>query len=342
MSSNSFYKHKTVMITGGAGSVGSQLARSLLECNPRAVILIDNSEGALYDLEHDLKSSKVSTVVADVKDKERMEPLFEGVDIVFHLAALKNVPMCEYNPYEAVKTNVIGTHNLIDLCLREKVEKLLFPSSGKAVKPTTVYGATKLLAERLLTLANSKHDGAGTVFASVRFGNVLGSRGSIFPLFKRQIENGGPVTITHEEMVRPIIIMSNALRLIMNAGELARGGETFIPKMKVTKIADVVDVMIHELAPESGYKPEEIDIKLIGIKPGEKIHEQLMTESEQRRAYESEDMFIVVPEMKELSHVEEFYSSLATRGQIKAYEPRDAAFITREEIRGMLNYLGYT
>ena len=131
MSSNSFYKHKTVMITGGAGSVGSQLVRSLLECDPRAVILIDNSEGALYDLEHDLKSSKVSTVVADVKDKERMEPLFEGVGIVFHLAALKNVPMCEYNPYEAVKTNVIGTHNLIDLCLREKVEKLLSPSQAK-------------------------------------------------------------------------------------------------------------------------------------------------------------------------------------------------------------------
>ena len=141
-----------------------------------------------------------------------------------------------------------------------KSRKATISKSGKAVKPTTVYGATKLLAERLLTLANSKHDRAGTVFASVRFGNVLGSRGSIFPLFKRQIENGGPVTITHEEMVRPIIIMSNALRLIMDAGELARGGETFISKMKVTKIVDIADVMIQELAPESGYKPQEIDI----------------------------------------------------------------------------------
>ena len=120
------------------------------------MILIDNNEAALYDLEQDLKSSKVSTVVADVKDKERMEPLFNGVDFVFHLAALKNVPVCECNPYEAVKTNVTGTHNLIDLCLRENVEKVIFTSTGKAVKPTTVYGATKLLAERFLTLANNR------------------------------------------------------------------------------------------------------------------------------------------------------------------------------------------
>jgi UDP-N-acetylglucosamine 4,6-dehydratase/5-epimerase len=342
MSSNAFYQDKTVLITGGAGSVGSQLVRNLLGANPRAVILLDNNEGALYDLEQDLKSRIVSTVIADIKDKERMEQLFdEGVDFVFHLAGLKNVPMCEYNPYEAVKTNVVATHNLIDLSLHERVEKLIFPSTGKAVKPTTVYGATKLLAERLLTLANSKH-GPGTIFASVRFGNVLGSRGSIFPLFKRQIENGGPVTITHEEMVRPRILMSNALRLIMGAGELAIGGETFIFKMKVMKIAEVADVMIDELAPASGYKPDEIDVKLIGIKPGEKIREQLMTESEQRRAYESEDMFVVAPEMKDLSHVREFYSSLAARGEINAYEPRDATFVTREEIKEILKHLGYT
>jgi FlaA1/EpsC-like NDP-sugar epimerase len=164
--------------------------------------------------------------------------------------------------------------------LRENVGKVIFTSTGKAVKPTTVYGATKLLAERLLTLANSKQGSPGTIFASVRFGNVLGSRGSVFPSFRGQIANGGPVTLTHEEMARPNIIMPNAPRLIMNAGELARGGETFILKMKVMRIAQVAEVMIRELAPEYGCKPEEIEIRLIGVRPGEKIREELMTESE--------------------------------------------------------------
>lgn len=340
MSTNAFYHHKTILMTGGAGSIGSHLVRTLLEADPRSVILIDNNEGALYDLEQDLKSSKVSTVVADVKDKERMEPLFDGVDFVFHLAALKNVPVCECNPYEAVKTNVTGTHNLIDLCLRENVEKVIFTSTGKAVKPTTVYGATKLLAERFLTLANNRK-GMGTIFASVRFGNVVGSRGSFFPLFRRQIARGGPVTITHTDMVRPKIIMRNALKLIMNAGELARGGETFIFKMKVMKIGEVAEAMIRELAPKYGYKPEEIDIELIGVRPGEKMREQLMTESEQKRAYETEEMLIVAPETKELSHVQEYYCDLSLRNEMKMYNPQDPVFVTSEEIKEILNYLGY-
>jgi FlaA1/EpsC-like NDP-sugar epimerase len=171
-------------MTSGAGSIGSQLVRTLLDSNPCAVILTDNNEGALYDLEQDLKSSKVSTFVAHVKDKDSMEPLFDGVDFVFHLAGLKNVSVCEYDPYEAIKTNIAGTHNLVDRCLRENVGKVIFTSAGKAVKPTTVYGATKLLAEHLLTLANSEQWSPGTIFASVRFGNVLGSCGSVFPLFR--------------------------------------------------------------------------------------------------------------------------------------------------------------
>lgn len=340
MSSDAFYHRKIILMTGGAGSIGSHLVRTLLEADPHSVILIDNNEGALYDLEQDLKSSKVSTVVADVKDKESIEPLFDSVDFVFHLAALKNVPMCEYSPYEAVKTNVTGTHNVIDLCLRENVEKMIFTSTGKAVKPTTVYGATKLLAERLLSLANKKQ-GTGTIFASVRFGNVVGSRGSFFPLFRRQIARGGPVTITHNDMVRPHIMMRYALKLIMNAGELARGGETFILKMKVMKIAEVAEVVIRELAPKYGYKPEEIDIELIGVRPGEKMQEQLMTESEQKRAYETEEMFVVAPEMKELSYVQEYYSDLSLRKEIKMYNPRDPVFVTTEEVKEILNYLDY-
>lgn len=334
-----FYANKTILLTGGAGSVGTQLVRALLNANPRALVLLDNNEGALYDLEQDLKSKKVSFFVADVRDKERIAPLFEGVDCVFHLAALKNVPMCEYNPYEAVKTNIIGTQNLIDVCLRQNVKKVIFTSTGKAVKPTTTYGASKLFAERLLTIANSAT--AGTVFACVRFGNVLGSRGSVFPLFRRQIETGGPVTITHEEMVRPNILMFNALKMISKACETARGGEVFIFKMKAMRITDVASVMIEILAPKYGHKPDSVSTEIIGVKPGEKIREELMTESEQRRAYETEDMFIVAPEMEKLSHVKKHYSDLAARGDIKPYTPREPVFVTRAEIEEILHHLNY-
>ena len=181
-----------MLVTGGAGSIGTALVRILLKFNPQNVVLIDNNEGAIFDLEQDLRSSRLSTFIADIRDKERIEPLFEGADFVFHLAALKNLPMCESNPYEAVKTNIVGTKNVIDACLRENVKKVIFTSTGKAVKPTTAYGASKLLAERLLTIANVQRRNHVTRFASVRFGNVMGSRGSVLPLFSRQIERGGP------------------------------------------------------------------------------------------------------------------------------------------------------
>jgi len=338
----SLYSNKTLLLTGAAGSVGPELVRTLLKVNPRGIVLLDNNEGALYDLEQDLKSNKVSFFIADIRDKERIEPLFDGVDFVFHLAALKNVPMCEYNPFEAVKTNIIGTQNLIEVCLRHNVQKVIFTSTGKAVKPTTAYGASKLFAERLLSIANTTEADSGTVFASVRFGNVLGSRGSIFPLFRRQIEAGGPVTITHKEMVRPTILMPHALKLILKACETARGGEVFVFKMKSMRITEVADVMIQVLAPKYGLKPDSISSEIIGIKPGEKLKEELMTESEKRRAYETEDLFIIAPEMEKLSYVYKYYNDLAAHGDIKPFTVREPVFITRAEIEGILRSLNYT
>ncbi len=334
---SSFYANKNILLTGGAGSVGPHLVRALLKANPNSLVVLDNNEGALYDLEQDLKSNKVSFFVGDIRDKERIEPLFEGVDYVFHLAALKNVPMCEYNPYEAVKTNIIGTQNVVEGCLRHNVKKVIFTSTGKAVKPTTAYGASKLFAERLMTIANNSR----TIFASVRFGNVLGSRGSILPLFRRQIETGGPVTITHQKMVRPRILMSHALRLILFACESARGGEVFIFKMKLMRVTDIADIMIEVLAPKYGNKPDAISTKIIGVKPGEKLREELISEREQLRVCETEDMFIVVPEMEKLSHVRKHYNDLEACGDIKPYTPKEPIFITREEIEEILCLLNY-
>ena len=341
MSTNKFYENKTILVTGGAGSVGTELVRTLLEFKPRDLVLIDNNEGAVYDLEQDLRSTRLSTFIADVRDKERIEPLFDGVDLVFHLAGLKNLPICEYNPYEAVKTNIVGTKNVIDACLRGNVAKVIFSSTGKAVKPTTAYGASKLLAERLLALANTTHRDQGTRFASVRFGNVLGSRGSFLPLFRRQIAKGGPVTITHEDMVRPGILMSQALKLITRAGELARGGEVFILKMRLLRIMEVAKVMIEELAPKYGYDCDAIKIDTIGIKVGEKLREELMTESEQQRAYETNEMVVIAPELKELAYIREFYRDSASRRDLTPYVKSDLACANRTDIKRLLQRLGY-
>jgi FlaA1/EpsC-like NDP-sugar epimerase len=170
---------------------------------------------------------------------------------------------------------------------------------------------------------------------------VLGSRGSVFPLFKKQIEAGGPITITHEEMVRPCILMQNALELISKACEIARGGEVFILKMKAMKITEVADVMINVLAPKYGFKPDSIRTELIGAKPGEKLREELIAEAEQRRAYETEDMFVIVPEMAKLSHVQEYYGSLAAHGDVKPYSPKELVPVTRPEIEEILRSLKY-
>ena len=341
MTVGAYYENKTILVTGAAGSVGTELVRTLLEFNPHNLVLVDNNEGALYDLEQDLRSSELLTFVADIRDKESIQPLFKDVDLVFHLAALKNLPMCEYNPYEAVKTNITGTKNVIDACLCENVKKVIFPSTGKAVNPTTAYGASKLLAERLFTIANVQSRDHGTRFASVRFGNVMGSRGSFLPLFKRQIAKGGPVTITHEDMVRPAILMSQALKLITRVGQLAQGGEVFILKMRLLRIIEVATVMIQELAPKCGYDSEAIKTEMIGIKAGEKLSEALMTESERKRAYETDEMLIISPELKELAHVREFYRDSAARGEIKPYISSDPVFANNADIKRLLQTLGY-
>jgi FlaA1/EpsC-like NDP-sugar epimerase len=249
--------------------------------------------------------------------------------------------MCESNPYEAVKTNILGTKNVIDASLRENVKKVIFTSTGKAVKPTTAYGASKLFAERLLTIANVQCSSQGTRFASVRFGNVLGSRGSVFPLFRRQIEKGGPVTITHEDMVRPGILMAQALKLIMSVGEHARGGEVFILRMRLFRIAEVAKVMIEELGPRYGHKYGAVKTEMIGIKAGEKLAEQLMTENEQQRTYETREMFVITPDMKELADVRRFYCDSAAKGEIKPYVSGDPVFANSVDIKHVLDNLGY-
>ena len=331
------FEEKNILVTGGTGSVGKEIVRELLKYDPIVVRILDVDETVQFDLQQELEAYRnVRYLLGDVRDKERLSRAIEDIDIVFHTAALKHVLACEYNPFEAVKTNIIGMQNLIDVAMDAEVEKVIFTSSDKAVSPTNVMGATKLLAERLITSANYYKGARKTVFSSVRFGNVLGSRGSVIPLFKKQIAKGGPVTITNNDMTRFIMPMRDAINLLFKATELAQGGEIFIFKMEAIKITDLAEVMIEELASKYGYSPNEIKMEAIGTKPGEKLYEELMTEDEARRALESEDMFIVLPEMEELSHIAESFYPSTSQAEIKAYTSKDIKHLTKEEIRGIL------
>ncbi len=290
------FQGKNILVTGGTGSIGSEIVRKVLQYDPKVVRALSNDEDGQFNLEQELKDCpNVRLLIGDVRDKERLKRAAEGTDFIFHAAALKHVPSCEYNPFEAVKTNVLGTQYVIEVAIEENVEKLITISTDKAVNPVSVMGATKLLAERLTISANYYKGPRRTAFSCVRFGNVLDSRGSVVPLFRNQIEKGGPVTLTDTEMSRFIMSISRAAELVLKAAELAQGGEIFVLKMPALRIRDLAEVMIEELAPRYGHNPAQIEVKIIGKRIGEKHHEELITEDELSQVYETEDMFVVQP-----------------------------------------------
>lgn len=274
--------NKVILITGAAGSIGSEISRQLSIYNHKHLVLIDQAESPLYDLQQELiqkERKNFTSIVADVRDEKRMTEIFEEFkpQKVFHAAAYKHVPLMEMSPYEAVKINIGGTKNIADLSTKHNVDRFVMVSTDKAVNPTNVMGATKRVAEMYIScLSNSNNH--TTKFTTTRFGNVLGSNGSVIPLFKRQIENGGPLTVTHKEITRYFMTIPEACRLVLEAGTMGNGGEIYIFDMgKSVKIYDIAKRMIHL----SGLNfPDDIDIKITGLRPGEKLHEELLADGE--------------------------------------------------------------
>lgn len=329
------FSGKSLLVTGGTGSIGSEIVRKALSYEPKVVRALSNDEDGLYNMEQELAEySNVRYLLGDVRDKERLKMATQGIDIIFHAAALKHVPRCEYNPFEAVKTNIQGTQNLIDIAIERGVEQFVNISTDKAVNPINVLGATKLLAERLTTSANYYKGHARTIFSSVRFGNVLNSRGSVLPLFVEQISGGGPLTITNPEMARFVMSISKAVSLVFKATEMAQGGEIFIFKMPVLRLGDLAKVMIDELAPEFGHDPKQVQVEIIGKRPGEKEREELMTQEEATHAYETEDMFVVLPEIQEKAQT-------IDRTSVKEYISKDQPLLTTEQIKAILTEVLY-
>eukprot|EP01093_Parvamoeba_rugata_P014196 TRINITY_DN4564_c0_g1_i4.p1 TRINITY_DN4564_c0_g1~~TRINITY_DN4564_c0_g1_i4.p1 ORF type:complete len:536 (+),score=100.77 TRINITY_DN4564_c0_g1_i4:111-1610(+) len=272
--------NKTIMVTGGAGSIGSEIVRQICNYGYKSLIIIDSAESALYDLQQELKQNGFHNfipIVTDIRDKNRMNALFgeHKPNIVFHAAAYKHVPLMEYNSYEAIKINIGGTKNVADLSVLHGVEKFVFVSTDKAVNPTKVMGATKRIAEIYISCMQKENK---TKFITTRFGNVLGSNGSVIPLFRKQIEKGGPLTLTHKDITRYFMTIPEASQLVLEAGAMGEGGEIFIFDMgESVKIFDLAKNMIKL----SGLRyPEDIDIKITGLRPGEKLYEELLANGE--------------------------------------------------------------
>ena len=285
---------KRILITGGTGSIGSALVKKSLELGAKRIKIFSNDENGLYELEKQYDNNKnLEFLIGDIRDATRVNYIVKGIDVIFHAAALKHVDRCEFNPSEAISVNINGTENIISAALNHKVKKVILISSDKAVNPYGVMGATKLLGEKLMS-SEALHN-KSTIFCSVRFGNVLHSRGSILPLIENQIMHGGPITLTNKKMKRFFMTTKDAVNLIIKAQELAIGGEIFVLKMPILKLEDLFEAMKEILGPKYGFKPSKIKTKIIGIKPGEKLIEDLLSSYEMKTVYETQDFFIIPP-----------------------------------------------
>lgn len=305
-------KDKVVMVTGAAGSIGSEIVRKLSEHDATLIVCVDFSESALYDLEQELKRKHPNVqyrfILTDIRNEVLMENVFieYAPNFIYHAAAYKHVPLMEQFPWEAVQTNVFGTWSIVKQAIRFKAEKFVFISSDKAVNPTSVMGATKRLAEIIVQAFSSSK--SSTCFVVTRFGNVLGSNGSVVPLFKKQIQSGGPVTVTHPEMIRYFMTIAEACQLVLEASVMADGGEVFVFDMgEPVKIVDLAKNMIRL----AGYTPDvDIKIEFIGERPGEKLYEEVFSKNEKMKETHHEKIMISKESMVQLQEAENIISKL--------------------------------
>lgn len=302
----SLIENKIVLVTGGGGSIGAELCRQIMLHNPKLLIMLDIYENSLYSIELELKAkypnNDIKAIIANIRDRQRMFDLFEeyNPEVVFHAAAHKHVPLMENNPTEAIKNNVFGTYNLVEACDEFKTKRFILISTDKAVNPTNIMGATKRICEMIIQAKDKESE---TEYVAVRFGNVLGSNGSVVPLFKKQIAEGGPVTVTHKEITRFFMTIPEAVALVLQSITYAKGGEIFVLNMgEPVKIYDLATSLI-EL---SGLKlGEDIDIEIIGMRPGEKLYEELLMDEENLEKTNHEKIFITEPMEFTMDDIEE-------------------------------------
>ena len=327
------FEGKKVLITGGTGSLGHALTKRLLKMDVETVRILSRNEHKQIEMESKFNDHRLRFFLGDVRDYDRLTRAFEDVDIVFHAAALKHVPKVEYNPFEAIKTNVMGSQNVIDASISQNVEKTICVGTDKAVSPLNTYGATKLLMEKLFVSANNylnpqKHR---TKFIALRYGNVMGSSGSVIPKFIEQIKSKQKLTITDLNMTRFSITMDEALDFILHATEVGEGSEIFVPKLKAYLIKDVKDALTDIL----GNNGEEI----IGIRPGEKLHETLINFDEMRDSWETDQMYVILNPLLRLNK-ERKYSKLKKIENIVTYSSDRVDKIQKDDLKRIIRNAG--
>ena len=331
------FEGKTILITGGTGSLGHALTKKLLNSGVEAIRIFSRNESNQIAMESNFDDKRLRFFVGDIRDSERLFSALEDVDIVFHAAALKHVPKIEYNPFESIKTNVIGSQNVIDNSLKQNVEKVVCVGTDKAVSPLNTYGATKLLMEKLFVSANNyinteKHR---TKFVAVRYGNVLGSSGSVIPRFIDLIKKNSPITITDSDMTRFTITMDEALEFILNATIFGKGSEIFIPKLKSYEMSTLIE-SLNELC-------GEIKQEFVGIRPGEKFHETLINHDEILYAWQVNDMYMLANPHYQLFNdqdILENYPGIKKITEMKSYSSDTTEKITKQELKEKILELG--
>jgi len=323
-------KGKRILVSGGTGAVGYQLIRRIIPYEPRVVRIFSRDENKQFHLQESLRSHRnIRFLIGDIRDRERLIRAMEDVDLVFHLAAMKHVESCEYNPFEAIKTNIHGTQNVIDAALANDVAKVIFTSTDKAVNPSNAMGASKLMAEKLMVAANYFKGTSETIFSIVRFGNVLCSTGSVIPRFVERIKNRQSIDLTDPNMTRYAITYTQAVDLIFEALDIAVGGEVIIREMPVIRISDLAEILQEELC--SLYGCDLPEIRIMGRKAGEKLGEELITLEESMRTVKKGDYFIISPQLGR-------YDTLPSTDpiQVRTYSSDKETPMSKDELKSLL------
>ena len=331
----SFYKGKKILITGGTGSLGQALTKKLLKEEVDVIRIFSRNENKQVTMESKFEDDRLRFLLGDIRDQVRLERALENVDIVFHAAALKHVPVVEYNPFEAIKTNVIGSSNVIEACLHENVEIAVGIGTDKAVSPLNTYGATKLLMEKLFITAGNyldqrKHK---TKFLALRYGNVLGSSGSVIPKFIEQIKNGKKISITDPNMTRFSMTMDEALDFILESASIGRGSEVFIPKLEAYSVNDLKNALF-ELLGNTGEK-------IISLRPGEKMHEAFINFDEIRYAWEYKNKYVLFNSSKKEEEIKKEYPTIKRIDISEEYSSDMVGKISSEKLKDIIVKSGF-
>ena len=322
---------KKILITGGTGSLGQALTKRLLEFDVDTIRILSRNESKQVQMSSEFSDTRLRFLIGDIRDKERLIKSMEDIDIVFHAAALKHVPIIEYNPFEAIKTNVVGSQNVIDASLIQDVEKVICIGTDKAVSPLNTYGATKLLMEKLFISANNylNIDKSRTKFFAVRYGNVFGSSGSVIPIFLEQAKNNKKITITNEAMTRFSITMDQALDFILDCTINGKAAEIYVPKIKGYSISQIKDVFQESF--------DNCEIENIGIRPGEKLHEILINEEEMRYCWDLENKFMISnPSINDDDIINSYNSKIKKNSSLTSYTSENTEKLSSEEIKKLI------